>query len=298
MQGTVWASLQCTTTMEKLVQKAYEEDTLLYKYKGEVAVPPLEMIDDILTIQKCGATSLAINSEVNAFIEQKKLKLSKSKCVQIHIGSKCDTCEKLYVHDDQMIEAHEVKYLGDFINENGRPNSTINQRIKRGYAIVSQIFALLQDLPVGNLRVEIGIALRQAWLINGILFNSEVWYSVTEQQIAHLVDIDKYLLRGLINAHAKVPLEHLYLELAALPIKYVMSARRMIFLQTILKRNDNEITKKIYKLQKEDPLPGDWCKLVEEDFNTMNLHMSDELIAQMSEFDYKKLVKQRLQKQH
>ena len=75
--------------MDKLVQKAYEEDTLLYKYKGEVAVPPLEMIDDILTIQKCGATSLAINSEVNAFIEQKKLKLSRSKCVQIHIGSKC-----------------------------------------------------------------------------------------------------------------------------------------------------------------------------------------------------------------
>ena len=72
MQGTVWASLQCTTTMDKLVQKAYEEDTLIYKYKGEVSVPPLEMIDNILTVQKCGATSLAMNSAVNAFIEQKK----------------------------------------------------------------------------------------------------------------------------------------------------------------------------------------------------------------------------------
>ena len=86
------------------------------------------MIDNILTVQKCGATSLTMNSEVNAFIEQKKLKLSKSKCVQIHIGRKCDTCEKLYVHDDIMKEAQEVKYLGDFINENGRPNSTINQK--------------------------------------------------------------------------------------------------------------------------------------------------------------------------
>ena len=61
-----------------------------------------------------------------------------------------------------MKEAHEVKYLGDFINENGRPNSTINQRIKRGFAIVTQIFALLHDLPIGNLRIEIGLALRQA----------------------------------------------------------------------------------------------------------------------------------------
>ena len=39
------------------------------------------------------------------------------------------------------------------------------------------------------------------------------------------------------------------------------------------------------------PLPGDWCKLVDKDFNTMNLSMSDELTAQMNEFDYKKLGK-------
>ena len=136
-----------------------------------------------------------------------------------------------------------MKYLGDFIHENNRPNSTINQRIKRGYTIVAHIFALLRDLPVGNLRVEIGLALRQAWLVNGILFNSEVWYSVSAKQVANLMDIDKYLLRGLVNAHAKVPLEHLYLELAVLPLSYVLSVRRMIYLQTILKRPDTELTK-------------------------------------------------------
>ena len=113
-------------------------------------------------------------------LNRKKLRLSQKKCVRIHVGKKCKQCEKLYVHEEEINEAHEVKYLGDFIHENGRPNSTINQRIKRGYAIVAQIFALLSDLPVGNLRVEIGLALRQAWLINGILFNSEVWYSVSK----------------------------------------------------------------------------------------------------------------------
>ena len=60
-------------------------------------------------------------------------------------------CEKLYVHEEEINKAHEVKYLWDFTHENGRPNSTNNQRIKQGYAIVAQIFALLSDLPVGNL---------------------------------------------------------------------------------------------------------------------------------------------------
>ena len=81
------------------------------------------------------------------------------------------------------------------------------------------------------------------------------------------------------------------MELAALPIPYVLSVRRMIYLQTLLKRHDEEITRKVYLCQKSSPLPGDWCQLVAEDFRKMNIHMSDEQIAQMQENDYKKLIK-------
>ena len=294
MQGTVWGSMFCTTTIDQLSQKSYTEETLLYKYKGEVSVPPLGMVDYVLTIQKCGTTSMAINSEVNAFFEQKKLKLAENKCFKIHVSNKWGECEILYVHGEKMKEAHEFKYLGDLINENGRAKSRINQRISRGYAIVSQIFALLSDLPIGNLRVQIGLALRHAWLINGILFNSEAWHGITKEQISQFVEIDKYLLRGLVGAHAKVPLEHIYLELSVLPVPYVLAVRRMLFLHTILKRHDDEITKKVYLCQKRNPLPGDWCVMISEDFYKMGINMTDDQIVQMQEIDYKKLIKSKV----
>ena len=63
-----------------------------------------------------------------------------------------------------MKEAHEVKYLGDVLNENGNPKATITERV-----ICGQIFALLRDIPIGNLKVQIGLELQQAWLVNGIL---------------------------------------------------------------------------------------------------------------------------------
>ena len=85
------------------------------------------MVDDGLTIQKCGSTSIAINTEVNAFFKQKKLKLAKKKCVQVHVGRKCGECEMLYVHGEHMKKAQEVKYLGDYINESGKLKSTICQ---------------------------------------------------------------------------------------------------------------------------------------------------------------------------
>ena len=66
---------------------------------------------------------------------------------------------------------------------------------------------------------------RQAWLINGTLYNSEVWHNVVDSDIAHFADLDKYLHCGLVKAHANVPLEHLYLETASVPIQYIISAR-------------------------------------------------------------------------
>ena len=53
MQGTVWGSLFCTTTMDKIGQMMYENKHLLYKYKNQVEIPSLGMVDDIMSIQKC-----------------------------------------------------------------------------------------------------------------------------------------------------------------------------------------------------------------------------------------------------
>ena len=81
--------------------------------------------------------------------------------------------------------------------------------------------------------------------------------------------------------------------MAALPVNYVLAVRRMIYMHTILKRNNNELTKKVYLCQKESPLVGDWCLLVAEDFNKLDIQMSDEQIEQMHVSDYKKLIKNR-----
>ena len=52
-----------------------------------MGVPPQEMVDDIVTVSKCGATSVAINACVNLFIQQKNLKLNPEKCAKIHVSS-------------------------------------------------------------------------------------------------------------------------------------------------------------------------------------------------------------------
>ena len=86
MQGTVWGGIFCTTTMDKLGQIKYDNPELLYKYKNSVGIPALEMVDNILDIQKCGIDSVKSNQVVNTFIENKKLELGPDKFHKIHCG--------------------------------------------------------------------------------------------------------------------------------------------------------------------------------------------------------------------
>ena len=63
-------------------------------------------------------------------------------------------------------------------------------------------------------------------LINGVLFNSEVWHGIDDNDVHALEGIDEHLLRSLVKAHAKTPMEFLYLETGAIPIRFLISSRR------------------------------------------------------------------------
>ena len=61
--------------------------------------------------------------------------------------------------------------------------------------------------------------------------------------------LDQYLIRKIIGAYSKVPVEFLFLETSAIPIDFILTSRRLNYLHTILSRGDNELTKKIYFAQ-------------------------------------------------
>ena len=93
------------------------------------------------------------------------------------------------------------------ISNNGTTKATIEERKAKEYAAVSEILANSQGYTI-----EIGLKLRQAMFINGVLFNSEAWHDVSEEDMKALESIDEHLLRSLVKGHSKAPLEFLYLE--------------------------------------------------------------------------------------
>ena len=141
MQGSVWGSICCVVLMDKLGKLVYENPGLLYYYKGVVATPPLQMVDDVLGIQTCSRKSRRINGVINTFMEVEKLSLSRKKCHKVHIGRKKKECHVLKVHEANMKESGQETYLGDKIDKSGLVKPTIVARISKGYGAVTAILS-------------------------------------------------------------------------------------------------------------------------------------------------------------
>ena len=107
------------------------------------------------------------------------------------------------------------KYLEDFLTTKANSKETGESRKSRGYAILSEISAMLKYVPLGNRRTQIGLELQKAWFQNRGFFNSEVWSGLTENYFNDLEVIDRQILQVITGAQAKVPLEMLYLETLA-----------------------------------------------------------------------------------
>ena len=229
------------------------------------------------------------------FAKLKKLGLSETKCARLHISkNNCDQCAQIYVNGSHIKESEKEKYLGDYLTRFANPQATMQDRKQKGHGILSNTTALLEDIPLGSKRFEIGLTLRESWFMNGTLYNSEVWYAYNECDLKVLAVLDRKILRLILNSHSKSPSEILYLETGCLPLKDVIVVRRLSYLHTILNRPDNEIIKKVYMAQKKNPCKGDWVNLINADKRDLDITCDDSAIAQMSLEDFKDLVKRKV----
>ena len=175
-------------------------------------------------------------------------------------------------------------YLGDIISSDGSIDLTIENRRQRGVGLISQITGIINNVSLGVHYFSIALSLRESMLLNGLLFNSEVWFTVREKHLETLESIDQILMRKMFKAHSKTALEAFFLEAGVIPLRFIIAKRRLMYLWTILKRPEEEMLKKVFKTQKTVRTPGDWAATIEEDLKAYKINLSDEEISETSKY--------------
>ena len=217
-----------------------------YLYKGEVEIPSLAMVDDIIGISECGFKAAIINSFLNGKTSTKKLQFGAKKCKKMHIGKQIEEfkCHPIFVgkwkEDDsndvtgeeevndiylgkvEMEDTEEEKYLGDIISNDGRNLKDIKARVNKGKGIVKRILDILESIPFGKLYFQVAILLRNSLLVSSVLCNSETWFNLTKAELELLESVDLMFLRKLLGKTKSTPKEMLYLELGIIPFREII----------------------------------------------------------------------------
>ena len=317
IQGDVFGPMLCSKQVDQFGKECLTEDKYTYMYKGEVMIPPLSMVDDVVCISECGYKSVMMNSYIQCKTSSKKLQFGSIKCKKIHIGKECVgyKCHPLYVDsweeneikneetgkvdiedvclgEEMMEEKDEEKYLGDIISKDGRNLKNIQNRVNKGKGIVRKIFDILEGIPFGKLYFKVAILLRNSLLVSSMLCNSEVWFNLTNSDLDLLETVDLMLLRKILDAPKSTPKEMLYLELGVMPLRDMIRQRRLNFLKYILDQKEESILSQVFEKQCEKKTKKDWVTSVLADLDLLDLNVTFADIRTMNKVKWKNMLKQ------
>ena len=209
MQGSVMASLQCTTLQDSFnrIHEKYPPLNYFYKNDTNIQIGMLGFVDDTLSIQKCGNLAIEKNAASNSFVDCTNQKKKEDKTNYIHIGNKkfCkEKCPNLIVNKSIMKETSCSKYLGNFISTKNNTNNIIEARRKKGFSIIPAIESILDEVNFGSRRIQAALLLQEACLHSSMLFCAEVWFPLTIAYISKSNIILEGVLRSVLCPPSRI----------------------------------------------------------------------------------------------
>ena len=184
-------------------------------------------------------------------------------------------------------------YLGDVICGDGSNHLNIQSRVSKGLGKIAQIMSMIEKISLGKHYFKIAFLLRESTFLSSILTNSEIWYKLSREELEDLEVLDRTLLKRILSVPDSTPTSALYLETGCMSITTTIKARRINYLQYLVKLPKEEMLSKFFHCQWLDSCQHDWTRQVRKDLEDFNLPVDLALIEKKSEFSWKTLVKKK-----
>ena len=125
-QGDPWGPIECSLQIDEIGKESLQTDLEPYKYKGQVEIPALGWIDDIITVSESGHKTARLNAFINAHLAIKKLRLGAKKCVTLHVGK----YHEEFKHVQLFVDGWGVKGVESYDAEDTKWEDILDQELK------------------------------------------------------------------------------------------------------------------------------------------------------------------------
>ena len=165
---------------------------------------------------------------------------------------------------------------------------------KKSIGVIRKIISKLQGLNLNQYFFECAVILMNVMLRGTILYAADIYYGLKENEYRQLERIEEDFLRKIIKSTKGCPVTNLYLEFGLMPARFEIIKMRLLFMKYILEQPYESSIRKMFNLQIEKPVPGDWAGTCLRDLENMDLKMTFEEIKSIPKRKYLKIIKEKL----
>ena len=124
---------------------------------------------------------------------------------------------------------------------------------RRSNGIIRKLFNKLKSLNLQKYYFECGMIFMNVMLRSSILWASESYYNLKEQEMRQIERIEENFMRQLLKTKKSCPINQLYTELGQVPARFDIMKLRIFFLKYILDQDPQSSLSKMYPLQLQNP---------------------------------------------
>ena len=291
-QGAVLSSNLCSTSTGEFCSDKTKGGFIC----GDVKIDSVLYVDDSNVIDEEVRESEESHQVMLQFAEKKGLAFSEEKCFSIIINGKAThTPPNLFIGNHQLELRDLAVILGDVFNKRGDNKDLIADRVSKGMKVLVSCVALCNETTLGIFAVDVLLLLYWIVFLSSVLFNSQSWTRLLQEDIKKLQVIQLKFLKSLLKAPASTPNANVFLDLGVLPIINEIHKRKLAFLHHVLSLDVNDPILRMYHQQISLPFEKNWGNEVSALRKEYGIMLSDTEIKTLSKQSWKSVVKKAIE---
>ena len=287
-QGTVMGPVLNNCSLDQVCKEGNS-----YQY-GTVEIKTLEFVDDMADANDDLFQAKRSNDIIVSIQEQKKLTFAVEKCKILKVGPIKDRDASIYINDKKVDIVDEFRYLGDEFTSKGDNSVLCKTRQKKATGNIIEIMSLCKEVNFGKRQISSMMLLYHSVFVPRLIYNSEVWSNLTKKDLSCLENAQLQYLRYALEVPKSTPVAAMFLELGILPVQFEIEKRQLLFLKRILDKEKGDPVYQVYDNMTKYQYENNWAKCVVTLRERYDLPLNDQNIKNMSKFQWKKFVNERI----
>ena len=259
---------------------------------GTVNISSLAHVDDIMDLSGNCHDAETAHQNALKFSHLKKLTHSVKKCSNMTIfRPACSPNPHLEIDGKKIELVRLIPYLGDVFNDRGTNKDLMKDRLDRGTRASIGIEAFIRESYFGIYKICIHILLYRSIFMSSVLFNSQAWTNITNNDLRELEILQIRVLKRIVNARRMTSNAFLFLELGILPIKYEVHIRQMCFLHHIINLSEDDPVKQVWRSLRMLPDFRNWWYDIKNLHKVYEVDFSEDDVKSVTKETYNKKIK-------